>query len=330
MSQGGDTDMSEALACIELDETGGVASSAAETLAAAAQLGDPVAVVATAADPSSLIVALGALGARHVVVAEYHSALPGLSVPAADAVLAAASADTRSVVAPHDRWGREVAARVVMSLGGALLTDVIQIADAQDVLTKHSVLGGGWSTEARSVAGVPVITIRPGSFRRRLPSTEPDARSVTIAPDSALMEQVVRHIPGRPTAGRPDLHTASVVVSGGRGVGSADQFSIVEDLADSLSAAVGASRAAVDAGFAPRDLQVGQSGAIVSPDLYVALGISGAMQHEAGMATSRTIVAVNSDPDAPIFDIADFGIIGDVATVVPQLVDAILSRRRNP
>jgi electron transfer flavoprotein alpha subunit len=208
-----------------------------------------------------------------------------------------------------------------------LLTDAVDIMGGSVVRTTHSVLGGAYRTVAHVVSGAAVITVRPGAFRALPPAAQPVVTTVEIDPDPQLMERVIGVVArDRPTS-RPDLRSAPVVVSGGRGFGSVNRFALVGELADQLGAAVGASRAAVDAGYAPHTAQVGQTGVTVSPDLYVALAISGAMQHEAGMSTSRTVVAVNLDPHAPIFDIADFGVVGDVARVVPALIAEIRSRR---
>jgi electron transfer flavoprotein alpha subunit len=323
--------VSTVLTYIELDESGEVTPTAAEVLSAAARLGDPVAVVALDRDPASVIARLREAGATRIVLACHPLAAPSSSVPAAAAILAAAAVEMPvAVIAPHTRSGREVAARVAIGLGGGLLTDAVDVTGGPQIHTSHSVLGGAYRTVAGVVSGMAVITVRPGSFWGRLPVAQPVVTSVEIDPDPQLMEHVVSVAPaGRPTS-RPDLRSARVVISGGRGFGSAARFSLVGELADELGAAVGASRAAVDAGFAPHTAQVGQTGVTVSPDLYVALAISGAMQHEAGMSTSRTVVAVNLDPNAPIFDIADFGVVGDVARVVPALVTEIRARRSGP
>jgi electron transfer flavoprotein alpha subunit len=170
-----------------------------------------------------------------------------------------------------------------------------------------------------------VITLRPGSVEP-VAAAGAGAEETVEVPAMGRSATVVSREPVV-TGERPELGEASVVVAGGRGVGSAEQFAVVEALADALGAAVGASRAAVDSGYYPHQFQVGQTGKTVSPQLYIALGISGAIQHRAGMQTSKTIVAVNKDPDAPIFEIADFGVVGDLFTVAPQLRDEIVKRR---
>jgi electron transfer flavoprotein alpha subunit len=178
---------------------------------------------------------------------------------------------------------------------------------------------------ATATTAHPVITLRPGSVEAT-PAAAAGVEETVDVPASARSATVVSREPVT-TGERPDLGEASVVVSGGRGVGSAEQFAVVEALADALGAAVGASRAAVDSGYYPHQFQVGQTGKTVSPQLYIALGISGAIQHRAGMQTSKTIVAVNKDPDAPIFEIADFGVVGDLFTVAPRLREEIAKRR---
>lgn len=323
--------MPNVLTYVELDESGHVTLAAAEMLSAAARVGTPVAVAAVDRDPATVIAELAAVGATQIVVARHPLASPGLSVPAAAAILAAAVSRTPvAVIASHTRSGREVAARVAVGLGGGLLTDAVDISGGPEVRTTHSVLGGAFRTVAKVASGAAVITVRPGSFSAARQSTEPVVTHVAISPDPQLMEQVTGVVPCSGAGGttRPDLRSAAVVVSGGRGFGSVSRFALAGDLADELGGAVGASRAAVDAGFAPHTAQVGQTGVTVSPDLYVALAISGAMQHEAGMSTSRTVVAVNLDPHAPIFDIADFGVVGDVTRVVPALIAEIRARRK--
>jgi electron transfer flavoprotein alpha subunit len=294
-----------------------------ELLTAARALGEPSAVVVgSPGTAAKLADGLKAHGAEKIYVAESESSdflSPEVSVLSAlveqvepAAVLIAVSAD-----------GKEIAGRLAVRTNSGLLGDVVAVSPDG---VSHSIFGGAYTAEAKSNTPHPVITLRPGS--------------VEIEPaDGAGVEQAVE-VPaatGRsatvtsrePIVGgdRPELTEASVVVSGGRGVGSAEDFAVVEGLADVLGAAVGASRAAVDSGYYPHQFQVGQTGKTVSPQLYIALGISGAIQHRAGMQTSKTIIAVNKDPEAPIFEIADFGVVGDLFKVAPQLQEEIVKRK---
>jgi electron transfer flavoprotein alpha subunit len=260
-------------------------------------------------------------GAEKIYVAETDSAeflAPEVGVLAAlvervdpVAVLIATSAD-----------GKEIAGRLAVRTGSGWLNDVVAING--DGAT-HSVFGGAWSVQSKANTGHPVVTVRPGSVEPE-PAAGAGVEETVDVPAAGRGATVVSREPVT-TGERPDLGEASVVVSGGRGVGSADQFTVVEALADSLGAAVGASRAAVDSGYYPHQFQVGQTGKTVSPQLYIALGISGAIQHRAGMQTSKTIVAVNKDADAPIFEIADFGVVGDLFTIAPQLQEEVARRR---
>jgi electron transfer flavoprotein alpha subunit len=228
------------------------------------------------------------------------------------AVLIAVSAD-----------GKEIAGRLALRTNSAWLNDVVDVSS--DGVT-HSVFGGAWVVQAKSATDHPVITVRPGSFEVE-DTAGAGAEEAVEVPAAAGRAATVTSREPIEGGDRPELTEASVVVSGGRGVGSADDFSVVEGLADVLGAAVGASRAAVDSGYYPHQFQVGQTGKTVSPQLYIALGISGAIQHRAGMQTSKTIVAVNKDPEAPIFEIADFGVVGDLFKVAPQLREAVAKRK---
>jgi electron transfer flavoprotein alpha subunit len=221
--------------------------------------------------------------------------------------------------------GKEIAGRLAVKIGSGVLTDAVGIDDG--LTAEQSIFGGAIVVQSRAGTGVPVITVRPNSVA---PEAAPGAAaaepvSVTLT-DSAKAARITDRVVAE-RGERPDLTEAAIVVSGGRGVGSADNFVLIEKLADSLGAAVGASRAATDAGWYPHQFQVGQTGKTVSPQLYVAIGISGAIQHRAGMQTSKTIVVVNKDQEAPIFELADFGVVGDLFKVVPQLVEEIEKRK---
>ncbi|MCW2671549.1 MAG: electron transfer flavoprotein subunit alpha, partial [Frankiales bacterium] len=230
-----------------------------------------------------------------------------------------------AVLIPSNAEGKEVAARVAVKTGGGLLTDAVGIT--ADLVAEQPIFGGSVVVKSKVQTGTPIITVRANSTApveaAGAGAVEQISVDLTDADKAATIKERVVEAKG----GRPDLGEASIVVSGGRGVGSPENFSIIEALADSLGAAVGASRAATDAGWYPHQNQVGQTGRTVSPQLYIAAGISGAIQHRAGMQTSKTIVAINKDPEAPIFELADFGLVGDLNTVVPALTEEITKRK---
>lgn len=317
--------MSEILVLVEHSD-GAVKKVTLELLTLARSLGSPSAVWLGGGASADAIASLGEYGADKVYVADASDLDDFLVAPKAEA-LARVLADSQAaaVLIPSTAEGKEIAGRLAIKAGSGVITDAVGVA--ADLSATQSVFGGSTIVTSKVSTGTPIITVRPNSVA---PEPAPGASArvdVTVEiSDSAKSARVT----GRTVAskgGRPELSEAAIVVSGGRGVGGAEGFGVVEALADTLGAAVGASRAATDAGWYPHQFQVGQTGKTVSPQLYIANGISGAIQHRAGMQTSKTIVVVNKDPEAPIFELADFGVVGDLFTVVPQLTEEISKRK---
>ena len=295
-----------------------------ELLTAAGRLGEP-AVVWTGPGAEAGRERLAEFGAAKVYVAAAEDFDDYVVAPKAEllASLVAASSPAAVLVASTAE-GREVAARLAVKTSSGMITDAVGIDD--DLIAEQSIFGGAIVVKSRVKSGTPIIAVRPNAI-----TPEPAQGAAELVPADADISDAAKsaRITERVVAEggeRPELTEASIVVSGGRGVGNAENFALIEKLADSLGAAVGASRAATDAGWYPHQFQVGQTGKTVSPQLYLAVGISGAIQHRAGMQTSKTIMVINKDPEAPIFELADFGVVGDLFAVVPQLIDGITAR----
>ena len=320
--------MSEVLVVVE-QVAGTVKKVTLEMLTLARTLGEPAAVVLGAPGTAASVAGkLGEFGAVRVYAAESEEIDGHLVAPKA-AVLAdlVRRVSPAAVLLGATQEGKEIAGRLAVKLDNGLLADISDLA--ADGTATQVVFAGSTIVTSRVTRGIPLATLRPSSLTP-VPAPEPTSPAVSAVEvavdDSAKLARVVERVAEEKGA-RPELTEASVVVSGGRGVGSADNFALVEELADLLGGAVGASRAATDSGFYPHQYQVGQTGKTVSPQLYLALGISGAIQHRAGMQTSRTIVAVNKDAEAPIFELADFGVVGDLFKVVPQAIEELRKRR---
>ena len=323
--------MSNVLVFLETTDDAQLTDTAPGMIVAAAKIGTPTAVVAVRVGQGATVAeTLGSLGASNIFVAESDEVGRLVATPQVEAVVAAASAVAPSAVLFQNSIdSRDVAARVAVRLGAGFLADAVDIAlDGDTIVATHSVFGGGYSVESTVEGGPAVITLRQGAFTGIADAATPALTIENVTVDATRAVVIDEAHDARAASSRPELRNAKTIVSGGRGLGSQENFVLVEQLADALGAGIGASRAAVDAGWVPQNLQVGQTGITVAPELYIALGISGAIQHRAGMQMAKAIVAINKDADAPIFDIADFGIVGDVFTVVPQLIGAIEERSK--
>ena len=300
-----------------------VSKPALELLTLARRLGDPVAVVFGGTD-EAVAKTLGEYGATRVLFVADSSLVDYLVAPKAEALAqVAASAELVAILISSTPEGKEIAGRLAVQLESGLITDATDIA--ADGTTTQSVFAGNWTVTAAVTHGIPVVTVKPNAVTPELAPTEPAIAQVEVTLSEAAKAARIVSIEPKQASGRPELTEAAVVVSGGRGTGG--NFAAVEELADLLGGAVGASRAAVDAGWYPYAYQIGQTGKTVSPQLYIAAGISGAIQHRAGMQTSKAIVAVNKDAEAPIFALADLGIVGDLHKVLDGVIGEVKKRR---
>ena len=319
--------MAEVLVLVDHTD-GEVKKVTAELLTFARRLGEPAAVfVGSGFDIAKE--SLAQYGATKTYVADGADLTSYLVAPTAE-LLAKLVADNTpaAVLLTSGAEGKEIAGRLAIKTGSGVITDATDVtAEGGSITAEQPVFGGSTVVRASVTTGTPIITVRPNSVAAEAADGSSDRVDVSIelseaAKGARITDRVVEE-----KGERPELSEAAIVVSGGRGVGSGENFSVIEALADSLGAAVGASRAATDAGWYPHQHQVGQTGKTVSPQLYIAAGISGAIQHRAGMQTSKTIVAINKDPEAPIFELVDFGVVGDLHQVVPALTEKVKARK---
>ncbi len=316
--------MSQVLVLVD----GALTKPTLELLTLARRIGEPVALV-LGPDGEQAAATLGRYGAVRVLTADDPAFVDFLVGPKVDAVTAAVQQlQPAAVLISSGPDGTEIAARLAVRTSSGLITDAVDVeAGDQGPVATQSVFAGNWTVRSVVTHGVAVITVKPNAVTAEPAPTgsEPTVTPLEFAVSAgSRTARVVRTEP-KQASGRPELTEAAIVVSGGRGTGG--NFGPVEELADTLGAAVGASRAAVDSGWYPHSYQVGQTGKTVSPQLYLAAGISGAIQHRAGMQTSKAIVAVNKDPEAPIFALADLGVVGDLHTVLPAVTEAVIRRR---
>jgi electron transfer flavoprotein alpha subunit len=316
--------MSEVLVLVDHAD-GAVKKPTYELLTIAKRLGEPSAVFIGSGDKGAEVAEkVKAYGAEKVYVVDDAEIKGYLVAPKAEVLQQLAEkTSAAAVLIPSTMEGKEIGGRLAIKLKSGLITDAVDVQEGP--VTTQSVFAGSYTVTAKVTQGTPIITVKPNSAA---PEESAGAGAVeefaaTIS-DSAKKAQIVASQP-REKTGRPELTEAAIVVSGGRGTGG--DFAPVEQLADSLGAAVGASRAAVDSGWIAHSFQIGQTGKTVSPQLYIAAGISGAIQHRAGMQTSKTIIAVNKDEEAPIFELVDFGVVGDLTKVLPAASEAVDKRK---
>jgi electron transfer flavoprotein alpha subunit len=319
--------MAEVLVLVDHTD-GEVKKVTAELLTFARRLGQPAAVLVGSGFDAAKE-SLAQYGATKTYVADGADLSSYLVAPVAE-VLAKLVADNKpaAVLLASGAEGKEIAGRLAVKTGSGVITDATDVtAEGGSITAEQPVFGGSTVVRSTVTTGTPIITVRPNSVAAEAADGSAERVDVSIelseaAKGARITDRVVEE-----KGERPELSEAAIVVSGGRGVGSGENFSVIEALADSLGAAVGASRAATDAGWYPHQHQVGQTGKTVSPQLYIAAGISGAIQHRAGMQTSKTIVAINKDPEAPIFELVDFGVVGDLHKVVPALTEKVKARK---
>ena len=301
----------------ELSEGALALDATAKAVSAAASLGDITVLCAGEAAADAGAEAAKIAGVSKVLVAEDAALGHGLAEPTADLIVGLAG-DYEHIVAPATADAKNVLPRVAALLDVMVISDVSGVVDGNTF--ERPIYAGNAIQKVQSGDAKKVVSIRTAAFDAAGDGGSAAVETIDAAGNPGLSEWVEDKVAA---SDRPELTSAGIVVSGGRGIGSEDDFALIESLADKLGAAVGASRAAVDSGYAPNDWQVGQTGKVVAPDLYVAVGISGAIQHLAGMKDSKVIVAINKDEEAPIFQVADYGLVADLFTAVPELIERI-------
>ena len=306
-----------------VDHSGGkIAKASSELATFAKNIGESIAVV-FAANPGEIVAQLNNLPVDKVITASGDWDKFGVAAIADGLAQIIADKKPNALLITSSANGKEIAARVAVKTNSGIITDAVGVD--KDLITTQSVFGGSTTVHSAVTTGVPIITLRANSIEPIAATSNPAVEEFAVNISDSAKLATITSATEAVKGGRPELTEASIVVSGGRGTNG--DFKPVEALADALGAAVGASRAATDAGWYPHSHQVGQTGKTVSPQLYVAAGISGAIQHRAGMQTSKTIVAINKDPEAPILEIADFAVIGDLFNVLPQATEKIKARK---
>ncbi len=318
--------MSEILVLVDHVD-GAVTKPTTELLTIARRLGDPSAVFIGDLEDTA-VEALKRFGAEKIYVVDDSDFRDFLVAPKAEVMAhLVEKASPAAVLISSGGEGKEIAGRLAIKTASGLITDAVEVQrdDDEAPVCTQSVFAGNYTVQARVTQGTPIITVKPNSATPEQVDGAGTQEQVEVTiSEGAKTARIIASEP-RKSSGRPDLTEAAIVVAGGRGTGG--NFEPVEDFADALGAAVGASRAVVDSGWYPHSFQIGQTGKTVSPQLYVAAGISGAIQHRAGMQTSKTIVAINKDEEAPLFELVDFGVVGDLHKVLPAATEEVKKRK---